>query len=147
MSEKLAEGSEEIVEYRGRTITLWRTFTFEHTGRRGRPLRRWYYRIDQHGPFEAFKTPEEALWDAKVRISGKMWLLGLRDMFGSDVDLDYLDNLDLDDDEPDLADTSTSEPQLDDRRDRIRKKLEMMTVARGCTPEEEAAAKAILASM
>ena len=73
-------------------------------------------------------------------------MLGLRDLFGSRVDLDYLDN--LDDDEPDVAEDATiSEPKPDHRRDRLRKKLEMMTVANGCTADEEATAKKILASM
>jgi hypothetical protein len=141
MSERFAQGSQETIEYRGRTITLWRTS--EDDGRRIR--RRWYYRIDQHGPFEAHETREDALWTAKCYISGKTWRVYLRDILGDQVD-DF-DDLDLDDDEPDLTDATTSEPQPDDRRDRIRKKVEMMTVAHGCTPEEEAAAKAILASM
>ena len=80
MNEKFARGSEETIEYRGRTITIWPTS--EDVGRR--IIRRWYYRIGQDGLFlalfQAFKTREEAIWNAKVHISGQTWRLDLRDI-------------------------------------------------------------------
>jgi hypothetical protein len=148
MSEKLAEGSQETVEYRGRTITVWRTFDF--VGRR--PIRRWYFDTGQHRALEGYKTREEAIWTAKVYISGQMWRLHLRNMFGDQFDfnndlngLDGLDDLGLDE-ALDLTDTAPP-PQTDDRRDRIREWLETVTVENGFTAAEEATAKEKLSRM
>src|SRR5262245_49886815 len=138
MGEEFARGSEEVIEYRGRTITIWRTS--ENVGRR--IIQRWYYRIGQdrlfQALFQAFKSREEAIWNAKVHISGQTWRLHLRDIFGDQIDLD--NDLDLDD-PVDPTDNATSEPKPNDRKARIRKKLELMTVANGFTPAEEATAK------
>src|SRR5262245_6736102 len=118
MSEIFARGSEETIEYRGHKITIWRTS--EDDGRRIH--RRWYFDTGQHRALEGFKTREEAIWTAKVYISGQMWRLHLRDLFGDQVELDLLDDLDdlLDLDEPDLTAATASQPTPDDRRDRIR---------------------------
>lgn len=144
MDEQFARGSEETIEYRGRTITIWRTS--EHVRRR--IIRRWYYHLGQDGLFQAFfqsfKTREEAIWTAKVHISGQTWRLHLRDIFGDQIDLD--DDLDLDD-TVDPTDAATSTPSSGDKQARVRKKLETVTVENGFTLAEEATAKQKLASM
>lgn len=135
MEEHFADGSTEVLAFRGVEFTVWRTFTDD--GRR-RPIRRWHYAV---GDFQGIAAQRTDV----VRCAQSI----INDEFDPPDEADLvLDGL-LQKLRRDYGFVRHSDPTA--RRDSLgrerEQKLRNMTVERGCTEGEAAIAKQKLAEL
>jgi hypothetical protein len=120
---RFSDGSTEKIEFMGETITIWRTF--EDSGR-GTPKRRWHFDISRKWFSEppGFNSREAGLSKAKWFIMWTQWQERERTL-------------------PDEKDAAA----VNERAERLRERLELVTPENGYAPAEVEMAKRMLAEL